>query len=65
MDESKMKDIIIESFTDLYDATIFIEDMIETFIDNGHTDIKGEITLIDGKWRASVIADDRQMEMDI
>jgi hypothetical protein len=60
-----MKEIDIQSFTDLDDAMLHLEETIYTYIDNGFSDVRGELTIIDGKIRVSVITDDRQLELDI
>ncbi len=59
------KEIDIQSFIQFDDAMWFLEEVILTQIDNGYNDVKGEIILIDGRWRVSVIVNDSQLEFDI
>lgn len=62
-----MKEINIKSFEvfELDAAIWWLEDEINNFLAEGHRDVKGEISLIDNKWRCSVISDTRQMELFI
>lgn len=60
----KMKEINLESFTDVDDALLWLEHEIIPFVHEGYDDIKGEITLIDSMWRVSVMTNSRQIEMD-
>lgn len=57
-----MKEIRLETFTDPDDATWWIENEINNLIYEGHDDIRAELSLIDGVWRAGVITDSRQEE---
>lgn len=59
------KEIDIQSFIRFDDAMWFLEETVLTQIDNGYNDVKGEIILIDGRWRVSVIVNDSQLEFDI
>ncbi len=59
------KEIDIQSFIQFDDAMWFLEETVLTQIDNGYNDVKGEIILIDGRWRVSVIVNDSQLEFDI
>lgn len=59
-----MKEINLQSFTDLYDATLWLEQRMLDYQNMGYTDIKGEITLINGEWRVGVITDTSQKEFD-
>lgn len=59
-----MKECVIESFNNYYDALYFVETNIDDLFIQ-FDDIKVEIDLIDGKWRVGIIADNRQMELPI
>lgn len=59
-----MKKINLESFTHFDDALYWLENEIFSLKDLGYTDIKGEITLVNGEWRAGVITDTAQAEFN-
>lgn len=62
--EEKRKVSII-SYSNYDDAILGLSLILDADIDNGYTDIKGEIQLIDGKWRVGTIVNSRQMELDV
>lgn len=61
-----MKTVAISSFTDLDDALLWVEMAFRDVWENNlQDDIKMEVALISGKFRASVITDTRQQELDL
>ena len=59
-----MREFRLEVFNDLYEAMSWLEqEMYDLTVE--YQDIKGEITLIDGKWRVGIIVDSRQTEMNV
>lgn len=58
-----MKEIRIQSFPSSDEAVIWIEQEITALVYEGHEDIKAELSLIDGTWRAGVITNSRQGEL--
>lgn len=56
----------LETFDDLYDATIWMENLLEMYYFNNIRDgVNGEISLINGRWRVSVIDDEGQIELPL
>ena len=56
----------LETFDDLYDATIWMENLLEMYYFNNIRDgVNGEISLINGRWRVSVIDDEGQLELPL
>lgn len=57
------KEIDISQFEvfELDGAIWWLEDKINHYLANGYRDVKGEIILIDNRWRVSVMSDTRQM----
>lgn len=59
-----MRQVYIDSFIDLDDACISLENELDYFHrEKDLIDIKGVIEEIDGKWRVSIISDSRQGEL--
>lgn len=59
-----MKYVKIESFVSLEDALLWLENALADILyDISSEDIKGEVIMIDGKWRASVETNCHQIEM--
>lgn len=59
-----MREISLASFTDIYDAMLWLEQYLLDFQSMGYEDIKGEITLVNNEWRVGVITDTSQLEME-
>lgn len=56
----------LETFDDLYDATIWMENLLEMYYFNNIRDgVNGEISLINGRWRVSVVDDEGQIELPL
>lgn len=60
-----MRQVRIESFTDIDDAWLWAENVYWDLVKDGHEDIQIDIHLIDGKIRAGVITDSRQGELNV
>ncbi len=57
-----MKTVELESFTDINDAILWMENNLIDYSLN-YDDVKGEITLINGNWRVGIIINSSQMEL--
>lgn len=62
-----MKEIDLNIFDNLDEASIWLEDVIGTrsvFLNEETQTLRGEISFIGGRWRVGVIVEDKQMEFD-
>lgn len=60
-----MRQIDIDTFSNLEDACIWLEEKLDHYyFEEECEDIKGEIVLIDGKFRTSIITNTSQGELD-
>ncbi len=59
-----MKEFRLESFTNLEDAMMFLENELYE-LEVEHDDLKAEITLIDGQWRVGIMVETRQLELNV